>query len=262
MSKKIHSIAVYEYGNKENQSIIFIHGFPFNSYMWRGQTSHFKENYHCVAYDIRGFGSSDTGDSILTMEIFVDDLFMLIDEMHLRKPIVCGLSMGGYILLRAVERDESRFGGIILCDTKSEADSNEVKIKRANNIKKIDQSGTEKFVEDFVPTTLKPESIAKLGNGYTHLLNLWKTTSAKTVKASLLAMAARTDTTGYLKNISVPTLLICGEEDALTPPPVMSAMKSEIKNSELVIVKEAAHLAPLENADETNAAIEKFLTRI
>lgn len=259
MSVKINGMAVYEYGEKNNRPIIFIHGFPFNGYMWRAQFSNFKNDYRCIAYDLRGFGASELNDATLTIESFVDDLFVLMDDMKLDKPIACGLSMGGYILLRAVERNEARFGGIILCDTKSEADSNEVKIKRAINIKKIDQFGAEKFVEDFVPTTMNPESIVNLGNGYSHLLNLWKTTSAKSLKAALLAMAARTDTTSYLNKIEIPTLLICGEKDSLTPPEVMQAMQIKIKNSQIVIVKNSAHLAPLENKDETNLAIHDFL---
>ena len=134
-------IQIFTTGSSERKSIIFIHGFPFDHYMWDEQVNELKSLYYCVNYDIRGLGISPAGDGQFTLESFVDDLESIIDEFKLDKPILCGLSMGGYIALRSAERMENKIGGLILCDTKSEADTDEGKLNRAGGIKKINKEG-------------------------------------------------------------------------------------------------------------------------
>src|SRR5512140_2859095 len=110
--------------------VVFIHGFPFNRKMWQPQVDRFKDDYTLLTYDIRGHGESDPGDGQYSIELFVDDLFALLDHLGFTQVVLVGLSMGGYIALRAAERDPRRFKGLALCDTKSEADANEAKIRR------------------------------------------------------------------------------------------------------------------------------------
>ena len=142
MNLNINNLSVFTTGGKENTQILFIHGFPFDHYMWDEQVEKFKNNYYCVTYDVRGLGSSSVGDGQYTLESFVDDLENVIDNINLNKPILCCLSMGGYISLRAVERMEKKLGGLILCDTKSLADNNEGRANRAKGIKQINDVGT------------------------------------------------------------------------------------------------------------------------
>jgi len=151
MEYNINGLRVFTKGNKNNKPIIFVHGFPYDHTMWDYQIEVLKENYYCVSYDIRGLGQSYIGDGQYTMEAFVWDLFSIIDGLHVEQPILCGLSMGGYISLRAVEKEQNRFAGLILCDTKSAADNNDGKIVRSSAIDKINVEGVEDFVNDFVP---------------------------------------------------------------------------------------------------------------
>lgn len=118
--------------------------------MWQPQIEELKKDYFCVSYDIRGLGESPANDGQFTMESFVDDLERIVDELKLYKPVLCGLSMGGYISLRAMERIQNKFSALILCDTKSEADNNEGKLKRASAIKQINSGMFGEFVETFV----------------------------------------------------------------------------------------------------------------
>src|SRR5258708_7647613 len=111
--------------------IVFLHGFPFSQAMWEPQVAVLSKG-QAVTYDIRGHGQAPVGDGLYTIELFVDDLIALLDERKIPKAILCGLSMGGYIALRAVERESHRVAGLVLADTRSEADPNEGKIKRAN----------------------------------------------------------------------------------------------------------------------------------
>lgn len=261
MKININGISVYLEGDKKNSSIIFIHGFPYDHTMWKSQIDEFSKNYFCVSFDIRGLGDSHAGDGQFTMESFVDDLEMLMSELELNRPVLCGLSMGGYISLRALERMEDKFSAAILMDTKSGADDNAGKIKRAGAIKKINNEGNNNFVKEFVTNCFGKDFIENKSAEVDKIIQTSWSFSSEGIKGSLLAMAARTDTTEYLSNIKIPALLVCGEEDKLTPPDVMKEMSAKIKNSEFVIIKNAGHMTPVENPIEVNAAIKTFLDK-
>ena len=261
MSIKINDLSVFTAGERENTPFVFVHGFPFDHNMWAAQVEELSKQYYCVTYDIRGLGESSAGDGQFTMESFVDDLEIIVDELELNKPGLCGLSMGGYISLRAVERMEAKFSKLILCDTKSGPDNSEGKLKRAAGIKMINEEGVEKFVQQFVPNCFSENFMAAHKEEYNNVLNKSQQNSPTGAKGCLLAMAGRTDTTSYLHKILIPTLVICGEEDKLTPPEVMKSMADNINNSEFSIVNGAGHMAPLESANIVNQKIKEFLLR-
>lgn len=261
MNRIINDLSVFTTGGKENSPILFIHGFPFDHYMWDKQIEKFNSDYYCITYDIRGLGSSPVGDGQFTMESFVDDLANVIDTLDLDKPSLCGLSMGGYISLRAVERMEEKLGSLILCDTKSLADNNEGRVNRAKGIKQINDEGVERFVEQFISNCFAEGFKQTSDTEYETILRKSKKYDAVGVKGCLLAMAGRTDTTSYLQNISIPTLVICGEEDKLTPPDVMKSMSDKIKDSKFVTIEGAGHISPVEAATRVNKEIENFLNQ-
>ncbi|GJQ62672.1 MAG: alpha/beta hydrolase [Melioribacteraceae bacterium] len=255
--KKINGISVYTYGNENNQAVIFVHGFPFDNSMWKDQVNALKENYFVITYDIRGFNKSDVGDGQYTMEMFADDLQMLIENMNLNNPVICGLSMGGYIALRHAEK----YGGIkalILADTKSQSDPDAAKINRANGIRRINEEGVGPFVSDFIPNTLSAKN--KLDNHIVDRLVIEaKSLSPKTLKGALLAMAARTDTSAYLEKIDFPVMFVCGKEDNLTPPSLMKELADKVKNSIFEIIDDAGHLPPGESPEKFNSLLHNFL---
>ncbi|MEJ5263522.1 MAG: alpha/beta fold hydrolase [Ignavibacterium sp.] len=262
MKKIINGLSVFLEGNSKNKSIIFIHGFPYDHTMWKSQLDELSKNYFCVAYDIRGLGESPAGDGQFTMESFVDDLEIIIDELNLEKPIVCGLSMGGYITLRALERKQAKFSAAILCDTRSEADNNEGKLKRAAAIKRINTEGLAPFVNDFIRNCFAEDYKKNKEAELRKIIEKSSEFNPVGVKGCLLAMLGRTDTTQNLGNINIPTLLICGEKDSLTPPSVMKEMFHKIPIAEYVEIKNAGHMTPIENPEEVNKAIINFLTKL
>jgi len=254
-----NNLLIVESGNKKNSPILFIHGFPYDHQMWGKQVEFLQNSHYCISFDIRGLGNSSAGDGQYTLEILVDDLFSIIEELKLYKPILCGLSMGGYISLRAVERDQQKFGGLILCDTKSSPDDDTAKLKRANGIKQINTEGLAEFCEATIPNTFADSTLKEKKWLYEEILNRAITYDPIGVKGSLLAMISRTDTTSFLEKIAIPTLIICGEHDKLTPPLIMKEMHNKIKDSEFVVIPEAGHMSPVENPEEVNKTISKFL---
>ena len=259
MKETISGLSVFLEGDSKGKPIIFVHGFPYDHTMWKAQVDEFSKNYFCIAYDIRGLGESLTGDGQFTMESFVDDLEAIMTELKLNKPILCGLSMGGYIGLRALERFEEKFSAVILCDTRPEADNNEGKLKRAAAIKRINTEGLAPFTKDFITNCYGNYYKQNSKNNFEKRIAKSSNFDSIGVKGSLLAMLGRNDTTEYLGKIKIPVLIVCGEQDTLTPVMVMQAMAEKINGAEFVVIKNSGHMSPIENPEEVNKAIEEFL---
>ena len=256
------NIAYDTAGQKNGIPVVFIHGFPFSKEMWKPQVDALKGSHFVVTYDVRGHGGTDVGDGQYSIEYFVDDLIGLLDHLKISKAVIVGLSMGGYIALRAIERHPEQFQALVLADTRSETDGNEAKVKRAIQAKAIKIDGAKKFAEGFVKAVFweksfqtKPEAVEMI-----------RTTIEKTpplgIAGTLIALASRTDTTSSLADIKIPTLILVGEHDAITPPSASQSMKEKIPNSELYVIPEAAHMSNLENTTEFNKHLINFLKKL
>ncbi|MGI0012457.1 MAG: alpha/beta fold hydrolase [Nitrososphaera sp.] len=245
--------------------IVLIHGFPFNSEMWKGQTQMLQDNkkhLRIITYDLRGHGKSDVGDGQYTIELFVDDFIALLDYLKLTKAILCGFSMGGYIALRAIERNPDRFSALVLCDTMSAADSTEAKVRRANTIKQIKREGVERFAEGFLKAVFAPQTFDAKPDIIDEIKRTILSNSPLGICGALLAMAGRTDTTEGLSKINVPTLVLVGEHDAVTPPSAAKTMHERIPNSKLYLIDNAGHMSNLENPNVFDEHLTKFLEGI
>lgn len=261
MQKSINGLNVITYGDPKNKPVIFVHGFPYDHLMWQNQVEFLKENYHCVLYDVRGLGNSIVGDGQYTMEFFVDDLFAIIKDLNLTKPVLCGLSMGGYISLRALERAQETFSAVILADTRADADDNAAKLKRAANINTINTEGLVKFCDMFVTNCFAEETPKEQESVFLNTLYRTHKQNPTGVKGCILAIMSRTDTTSFLPDIRIPALVIAGSFDKLTPPVYMRSMHEKIPGSEFAIVPRAGHMTPIENPDAFNDLIGGFLKR-
>ncbi len=256
------AIAFEDRGDHSRTPIVLIHGFPFSRAMWQPQVDVLSAKHRVVAYDVRGHGESEVGDGQYMLEFFVDDFIALLDYLCVEKAAVVGLSMGGYIALRAIERNPERFHALVLCDTRSEVDSNEAKLKRAASVRTIKTKGLRKFAEEFVKNVFTPETFQANPDVVDFAIGIIERNSPIGICGALLALASRTDTTASLPNIGVPTLILVGEHDVLAPPTVAQAMKERIANADLHIVPDAAHMSNLENPEAFNHFLLKFIERL
>ncbi len=242
--------------------VVLIHGFPFSKEMWRPQIDALKNNYYVITYDVRGHGGSDVSDGQYSVEYFVDDLVGLLDHLKISKAVVVGFSMGGYIALRAIERHPERFRALALCDTRSEADGNEAKVKRAVQAKAVKVDGTKKFAEGFLKAVFWEKSFQTKPDAVVMIRGIIEKTSPLAVAGTLIALASRTDTSASLSNIKVPTLILVGEHDAITPPSAAQSIKEKVSSSELHVIPESAHMSNLENTNEFNVHLLNFLKKL
>lgn len=246
-------------GPDNAEVILFLHGFPFNKSMWDMQMENLKEDYRVIAYDIRGHGSTEAGNDDFSIDIFANDLIGFMDKLELKKVILCGLSMGGYIALNAIARYAHSFGALVLCDTQCTADLPEVKEKRKKAIEGILKDGVEKYVEDSIPNLFASESLEAKKQEIDAIREIMKKTSAQTLCATLQALAERNETCSKLSAIEVPVLVIVGKEDKITPPAASRQMQERIQGAHLSIIAHAGHLTNIENPNEFNTQLKQFL---
>ena len=168
--------------------------------------------------------------------------------------------MGGYVALRAVKRNPERIVGLILADTRSEGDPNPGKIGRATSIKKIKAGGLSEFCEGFLKSCFAPESFQKIPDRIEKIRHTILGNPPLGICGTLMALAGRTDTTGSLGSIQVPTLILVGEKDAITPREFSQKMKAGIPGSELVLIPQAGHLSNVENPETFNQSLNQFMS--
>jgi len=239
--------------------LVFVHGFPLSSKMWEPQIKNLKKNYRTIAYDCRGHGQSAVGDGITSVEDHVDDLVALLDELKLPKVILVALSMGGYIALRLAARNPDRLMGLILLDTRAEADSNEGKLKRFRALKDIRLNGLAPYAETSILSLFSEETLNKEHPIVDLVFEMIMNSNAHAVMGTLLSLASRYDMTDALAAITVPTLLLVGEYDLITPVSTMEAMAQQIPGAKFCVVPGAGHMSNLENASFVNDCIRLYL---
>ena len=249
-------------GQKESSVIIFIHGFPFNKSMWNSQVETLKDNCRTIAYDIRGHGDSFAGDEVFSIDLFLNDLISLMDTLKIDKAILCGLSMGGYIALNAIEKHNARFDALILSDTQCIADTPEAKEKRMMAIETIRKTGVEKYAEESIKNLFAPESFTTRIKEIADIREMIMKTSPQSLCNTLLALSVRKETCTKLSAIKVPVLIMVGSEDKITPPSAARFMHEKIKGSQLKIIDHAGHLSNMENPDEFNVQLRKFVASV
>lgn len=264
LSTKVNNISV-SYLSKQSTSpavtILFIHGFPFDKTIWREQLESLPDGVNGIAYDIRGFGESSSDHSFFSIDLFAKDLLALVENLNLDNCVLCGISMGGYIALRAAQLSMRCIKGLILCDTNCIADTNEVKMKRFNSIEQIVGGAKRDFTEGFVKNVFAEETLSKKPATVDFLRELIMRTEDKTICSTLLALASRTDTSDSLSLIEVPTLIIRGEDDKLMSEEQTTQLAEGIKQAELQIISASGHLPNLENAAEFNKSLNTFLNK-
>ncbi|MGZ4097880.1 MAG: alpha/beta fold hydrolase [Bacteroidia bacterium] len=250
-----------DYGPVYAPAVIFIHGFPFNKSVWDLQLELLKSNYRVIAYDVRGHGGSYSSDA-LSLDIFVEDLIHFVDDLELEKVIVCGLSLGGYIALRAIEKYPERFNGMVLCSTQCPADSQKTKEGRAKKAELVKNKGIEAYAEESIKGLFAKTSFTTRKEEVRSVKNIIESNSPEFICNGLTALAERKETCSALSSINVPVLILVGKEDTITPPGEAEYLHYNIKGSEMHVIPYAGHLANLENTHEFNELLKKFIDNV
>lgn len=250
----------YDDVGEGNIPVIFLHGYPFDKTMWQFQLDFLKPAHRLIACDIRGFGKSTDEEAALSIDLFTDNLITFMDKLYIDKAIVCGLSMGGFIALNALKRSPDRFEALILCDTQCIADTTEVKEKRYKIIDEITVDGVTNFNEEFIKSVFHKDSLSNKKELVETLRSVVFSNSQNIIAMGLIALAERSETCSILNDVGIPTLILCGREDEVTPLAQSEFMHAAIKGSILHVIDNAGHVSNLEQPHEFNKHIRHFLT--
>jgi 3-oxoadipate enol-lactonase len=257
-----HTISYSDEGPENAPVIVFIHGFPFNKSMWRKQAEALKERTRVITYDVRGHGDSDSGTLDFSIELFVQDLILLLDKLKIDKAILCGLSMGGYIALNAIENYPERFSALVVCDSNCIADTPEAKENRLKAIESIRETGVKKYANESIKKLLAAETFTTKPAVVAGIRTMMVNTAWQTLVNTLQALSNRKETCRKLPEIRIPVLIIVGKEDIVTPPEAAQFIHEKIKGSMLSILPHAGHLSNLENPDKFNDVLKKFIASV
>lgn len=251
------ALYVQTQGSFRNEAIVFLHAFPMTSDMWKEQMQFFSKTYYTMAPDLPGFGKGVLPDYPVTFEHYIDSVINFLKESGIKRSIWCGLSMGGYIALRMYERAPELCSGLILANTKAPGDDNAAKEKRWSNIKAL-HANREDFVEKQWQAMVSQSSLENI-NLKKCFEEIVSKTDARGISTGIVSLATRMDSTETLAHITVPTLLLAGEQDKVIPINEMKFLQKNIKDGRLEIIKNAGHLSNLENPDDFNKFIAEFL---
>jgi 3-oxoadipate enol-lactonase len=238
--------------------LVFAHAFPLNRTMWAPQVSAMVDRCRCVAWDYRGLGES-TARAPFTVDQYADDLAALLDQLHVDNIVLVGCSMGGYVSLAFWRRHPKRVRALVLADTRASADTPEGRAKRAEQIAQARTEGATAVANGLIQGVVGKTTREKQPDTYDAVHRMMAQAPVDGIVGAIEAMMSRPDSTPLLASIDVPTLVVAGDEDVLTPVKEARAMAEQIHGSRLEVITQAGHLACLERPAAFNHLLTEFL---
>lgn len=261
MRSEVSDIRMHWRESGRGEAVLFIHGFPFHGGQWDEQIDRLPTRWRLLAPDLRGFGRTDSGPGSgpLEMDLFADDLAEFLDVLEIERAVVCGLSMGGYIAFALWRWHPERVRALVLCNTRAGADTEEGRAKRRAQAERVQREGVGSLAAEMLPKLLSERTRRERPEVVEKVRSMIEATPVQTIVQALDGLADRPDSTDLLPTIDVPTLLIGGSDDEITPPSDLEFLASAIPDSRLKVIDGAGHLTNLETPAEFNLALVHFL---
>ena len=241
--------------------VLWVHAFPCNRAFWAPQTRALLDHARCIAPDLRGFGGS-TVSGPWSMDQYADDLAGLLDVIGVRQAVIAGLSMGGYIAFAFWRRHRERVRALVLADTRAGADSEETRAKRVATIALARERGPGAVADAQITGLVGKTTRERHPDVVEHLHQILSTAPMEGICGAADAMLSRPDSTPTLATIDVPTLVVVGEEDAITPVKEARQMHEAIRGSRLEVIPGAGHASSFERPAAFNHLISEFLASL
>ena len=246
----------------EGPALLLLHAFPLGMAMWDDQVRELSKDGQVVRFDCRGFGGSPPGDGLLTMERIASDGAALLDHLGIASATVCGLSMGGYAALAFARGHADRLRGLVLADTRAAADTVQARRTRAEQADMVRREGSAAIAAVVLPKLVGQTTHERRPEVVARLRDLIVANPPRGIADALAGLAARADSTPLLREIRRPTLVVCGEEDVITPPADARALHEAIAGSTLELLPQAGHLASMETPAAFNRVVAAFLRKV
>lgn len=242
----------------QGPDVVLLHPFPATHAFWLPVAYHLAQRYRVILPDLRGHGASTPGDGPATMQKHAADLDAVCRDAGVTTAVFGGVSIGGYILFDFWRRHRDRVRALILCNTKASADTPEARTARLDAAADVLARGPDAFLDATMPK-LVGESTRRNRPGLAASLRRMMQQRAEGIAAVQQGMADRPDSVPTLSTISVPTLIIAGDEDTATPLADAQLMHTKIAASQLQVIPQTGHYGVHEKADEAHRIIRAFL---
>jgi 3-oxoadipate enol-lactonase len=244
--------------------IVLVHGFPLDRAMWASQIEALAGEFRVIAPDLRGFGNSSlaAGDAEqgVGMERYAADVAAVLDELGVTEPVVlAGFSMGGYAAWQFAVRLPKRLAGLVPCDTRALADTDEARAGRQKMAEAALAAGDSSPALAMLPKLLGKSTQQSRPEIVAGVQAVIERQTAEAVAAAQRGMARREDVRPRLKEIACPTLAIVGAEDAISPPAEMREIAAAMPNAKVVEIPAAGHMTTMENPAAVTQAIAAFV---
>lgn len=259
-------------GTRQLGVLVLIHAFPLSAAMWTPQSALAAHGWRLIAPHLRGLGAGAAHDGpaqstvqspvqspVQSIDDYVADLVDLLDRLHVETAVVCGLSLGGYVAFGLLRLAPRYLRGLILADTRPQADSAAALEGRRGMLARLAAGGPAAVADDMAPKLLGPTTRRARPAVEADVRRWIVENSPDGIGGAIRAMMSRPDATALLPKIECPTLVLVGEEDVVTPPDVATAMGQAIHGADLVVLPHAGHLANLEQPEAFNDAVARFL---
>jgi 3-oxoadipate enol-lactonase len=241
--------------------LLLLHGFPLSAAMWDPIRAGLAEHARVITPDQRGFGASDKPAGDYSMASLAEDVLRLADALGLEKVVLGGHSMGGYVALRFAATHGDRLAGLVLVDSRAEADPPEGMARREAAIARIEREGGSGFLDEFVPNLMAPATRERAPRLLAELRAIAAAVPDDVLIGCLRGLRDRPDSMGLLPAITVPALVIVGAEDAITTPASAQAMAARLPEAVLAVIPGAGHTPTVERPIPTAEAMIGFMQR-
>lgn len=243
----------------EGPVVLFLHGYPFDKSMWSEQLpATAAAGFRAIAPDLRGLGETKSSSEVATMDDMARDAGALLDQLGVEKAVICGLSMGGYVAFEFMHLFPTRVRGLVLAGTRAPADNEQEKAGREQQVQTMLRAGMVPISIATLPKLLAQRTLSEKPDVVKRVRARITQSDPKGAAAAQRGMAARRDYSADLPNIDVPTLIIVGREDSIRPVADAEFMHRGIRNSQLEIIDDAAHMTNLEQPEMFNHAVIDF----
>jgi 3-oxoadipate enol-lactonase len=247
-------------GDRPRGTLVLLHAFPLNARMWEAQLALADSGWRVIAPQLRGFDGGIGDPPASSVDDYAGDVIDLLDALHVQQAVIGGLSMGGYVAFALLRLAARYVQGLILADTRSQADTAEGIAGRARMLQLVQDKGPPAIADEMIPKLLG-ETTRQTRPAVVELVrSLVLSSSSEAIAGAIRALMTRPDSTPLVASIHVPALIVVGDEDTLTPPAASEEMHRAIAGSELVRIPQAGHLSSLEQPALFTAALAAFLS--
>jgi 3-oxoadipate enol-lactonase len=254
------TLAWRDSGDTASNVLVWLHAFPLSGEMWSAQMD--LAGWRVIAPDLAGLGGSSDHDGAPDIADFARDTLALLDHVGVRRVVLGGLSMGGYAAFAFHHLAADRLRGLILADTRSAADSPAGRVARETMLGIVEAKGARGVADEMMPKLVGRTTHETRPDVISRVRRLIESNSASGIGRAVRRLRDRPDRTPELAAIAVPTLVIVGEEDALTPVDDSRALTAAIPDSTLTILPGAGHLSNLETPEAFTAAVRAWLAGV